>query len=365
MAISKQNLEKQDKAAAKRLAAETKTTTPAATTIIKRTPHHIITLWKHIFSFQPPTEKQYISLHNKVGDGSCVQIFGIRFLCRCFRDAIQPPPIWTFFPHRSTPVDPLRSLSIDSFFRHISRSTLRKKDLPKLVFLASSDDSTFPCCLDKTRIKIEWPVKIFGSGIHETKIHGGFLIKGPKSSSLLSNSKKGKKSFSIVELYDMTVTNSNRSGHGLWADQGLDFTCTRMNFTNLGDHGVYAYNTKGRLLNCTITKCGMSGIQSSSDAWIEVEGSETKVEGNVTKGNGSGFGLNASESVIYLLSPLTQESVSINNCRGKNYGSSFGGKIETVASFNESFESLKQKYDDKVEKEKESGKKQKTLSNKK
>ena len=66
--------------------------------------------------------------------------------------------------------------------------------------------------------------------------------------------------------------------------------CERMTFTRCGDDGVHAYNTKGRLINCVITQCYNSGIVSSGDALVEVEGSQTKVDGNVTSG-GNNYGL--------------------------------------------------------------------------
>jgi len=75
-----------------------------------------------------------------------------------------------------------------------------------------------------------------------------------------------------------------------------------------------------------------------SNALIELEGSQTKVDGNVTSGIGDYYGLKTlnTSSIIYLLFPLTKESVSTNNYNDQNYGNSslFGnssvGVIETV-----------------------------------
>ena len=55
-----------------------------------------------------------------------------------------------------------------------------------------------------------------------------------------------------------------------------------MTFTQCGDTGVVANNTKGRLLNCVITQCNYSGIFCRENALIELEGDQTKVDGNVT-----------------------------------------------------------------------------------
>ena len=53
---------------------------------IKR-PEHLIAWWSRIFSFlfvYVPDDKERIEL---------------RFLCRLFRDALKPPPLYTTFPH--------------------------------------------------------------------------------------------------------------------------------------------------------------------------------------------------------------------------------------------------------------------------
>jgi len=56
---------------------------------IKR-PEHLIAWWSRIFSFLicVPDDKDRIEL---------------RFLCRLFRDALKPPPLYTIFPHPNYP----------------------------------------------------------------------------------------------------------------------------------------------------------------------------------------------------------------------------------------------------------------------
>ena len=94
---------------------------------------------------------------------------------------------------------------------------------------------------------------------------------------------------------------------------------------------MFAQNTKGRLINCVITQCGWSGICCRENALIELEGHQTKVDGNGTSGNSSSYGLYSSDtsSTIHLLFPLTKKSVSTNNHGGGDYNSD-GGTIETV-----------------------------------
>jgi hypothetical protein len=156
---------------------------------------------------------------------------------------------------------------------------------------------------------------IIGAGQEKTIIHGGFQIQGTKEEK------------KRVNMQGMTMKGSN--GYGLYNNNGLSFLCTRMTFTQCGRHGVRAKNTIGRLINCGITQCSLSGIYCSENALIELEGDQTKVDGNVKWGCSNEYGLYASAtSSIHLFFPLTQESVSTNNHNGRNYGGS--GTIQTV-----------------------------------
>jgi hypothetical protein len=70
------------------------------------------------------------------------------------------------------------------------------------------------------------------------------------------------------------------------------------------------------------------------NALIELEGDQTKVDGNVTSGYGY-YGLRAydTSSRIHLLFPLTKESVSTNNHNNQNFDGQ--GTIKTVNAFEE------------------------------
>ena len=168
----------------------------------------------------------------------------------------------------------------------------------------------------KEELIIACPISIHGAGQDKTVLQGhGFAMREPK---------KEKKR---VNMQGMTIKGS--SGSGLDADNGLSFLCKDMTFTQC-HYGVYAVNTKGRLINCVITQCRGSGIFCGGNALIEMEGDQTKVDGNCTSRYGQ-YGLNTEDtsSIIHLLFPLTQESVSTNNQGGGNYGGG-GGTIETV-----------------------------------
>jgi hypothetical protein len=68
------------------------------------------------------------------------------------------------------------------------------------------------------------------------------------------------------------------------------------------------------------------------NALIELEGEQTKVDGNGTSGSSTTYGLDTlyTSSIIHLLFPLTKESVSTNNHGSGNYGGD--GSIQTVDS---------------------------------
>jgi hypothetical protein len=175
---------------------------------------------------------------------------------------------------------------------------------------------------DEKCVTIGYPIMIIGAGQDKTIFHGGFKIEGTKE--------EGKR----VGLKAMTIMRSIHTG--LEAFNGLSFLCDSITFTQCGLFGVRADYTKGRLINCVITQSLWCGIHCGSNTLIELEGDQTKVDGNVTMWLSNRYGLSTNEyddntSIIHLLFPLTKESVSTNNGGGKNYGG--GGTIQTVESF--------------------------------
>ena len=176
--------------------------------------------------------------------------------------------------------------------------------------------------LEKTLI-IKCPISIHGAGQDNTTLQRhGIQIQGTKEEK------------KRVDMQGMTMKGS--SGDGLSNYNGLSFLCKDMTFTQCGYCGVCANNTKGRLINCVITQCKYSGILSGRNALIELEGDQTKVDGNVTDGYSDCYGLKTfnTSSIIHLLFPLTKESVSTNNHGGKNY-SEGAGEIKEVNVFGE------------------------------
>ena len=188
----------------------------------------------------------------------------------------------------------------------------------KIVKLILLNEGTYDL---KEPLTIECPLSIHGAGQDKTFIRGkGIYIQGEKE--------EGKK----VELKHMTI--SETSMNGVFGFDGLSWLCDSLTITQCGGDGVYAQNTKGRLINCVITQCEYDGIVCYENVLIELEGDQTKIDGNGTSGNGYNCGLKTSHtsSTIHLLFPLTKESVSTNNHNGQNYNSG-SGTIETVNSF--------------------------------
>jgi len=238
----------------------------------------------------------------------------LRLLCNMFNASLPPGLgtgeykgcVYTEYPHPNH--SSLESLIARCHQLHDEDPTRA----PTIFFIKEGDHEA------GGTIVIRYAMKIIGAGRDKTFIRGdGFCIGGTKE--------EGKNAV----MKEMTL--QKVSGYGLWGDGGLSFLCDSMTFTQCGSHGVYAVKTKGRLINCVITQCKQSGIYSGTNALIELEGDQTKVDGNVTSENSYQYGLLtlSTSSRIHLLFPLTKKSVSTNNHGGGDYNSD-GGTIETV-----------------------------------
>jgi hypothetical protein len=158
-------------------------------------------------------------------------------------------------------------------------------------------------------LSIKHPINIIGAGRDQTFVKGyGFYIGGEKE--------EGKN----VVLKHMTISETENSA--VFGYKGLSWLCDSLTITRCRASGVFAKDTKGRLINCVITQCRYSGIYCSSNALIELEGDQTKVDGNVTCGDSDYYGLDTynTSSIIHLLFPLTKESVSTNIHGCRKYG---------------------------------------------
>ena len=129
----------------------------------------------------------------------------------------------------------------------------RKQAEKKIVKLVLLQEGIYH--MKRRSITIECPLSIHGAGQDRTIIKGGgFKIEGTKEI--------GKR----VAVSGVTV--SGTKWNGLVGENGLDFVCKEMTFTQCGRCGVVAENTTGRLIDCVVTQCGRSGIFCSENALI-------------------------------------------------------------------------------------------------
>ena len=81
--------------------------------------------------------------------------------------------------------------------------------------------------------------------------------------------------------------------------------------------------------NCQVSHSKYCGV--SVGGGLTMNGIDTSIHNNVTSGDklfSHGLSTNDPSDSIHLVSPLTKESVSINNGGGENYGGN--GTIKTI-----------------------------------
>ena len=206
-------------------------------------PLHLMRWWKRIFSLLGPTHTERIKL---------------RLLCNMFNASLPPAlgvkeykgQVYTMFPHPNHPF-------LASLLKRCDE--LHREDPTKAPTIIFIQEGNFE--VNESYLPINYAMKIIGAGRDKTIIHGGgFYIGGTKEEK------------KRVDMQGMTMKGSSVSG--LRNDNGLSFLCKDMTFTQCGCNGVSAQNTKGRLINCVITQCRLSGIWCDENALIELEGTQ-------------------------------------------------------------------------------------------
>ena len=109
----------------------------------------------------------------------------------------------------------------------------------------------------------------------------------------------------------------------------MSFHLFHLNIERSEGNGVSVINTKRNTMsNCQVSHSKENGVWVYNGL-MTMTGSGTSIHNNVTGGASNQYGLRTnSSSSIHLVSPLTKESVSINNGGGGNYGG--GGTIKTI-----------------------------------
>ena len=98
----------------------------------------------------------------------------------------------------------------------------------------------------------------------------------------------------------------------------------------------------GRCTNVEVRQCGWSGVFANDGGSITLIGAKTTVHHNCTNGESDTYGLEVSfsaSSTVQLVSPLTKETVAVDNGGGGNWGVGLMGdinQIKTIAPSNAS-----------------------------
>jgi len=162
-------------------------------------------------------------------------------------------------------------------------------------------------------VRIDFPVTIIGESKDGCTIIGGLWVTGKKEDD--------------VNVKTLTISQSKKKG--VYGDGGMSFHLFNLNIEKSW-HGVYVLRTKRNTMsNCQVSHSKESGVLVNGGGLITMNGSGTSIHNNVTGGDSWEYGLNTFlSSSIHLVSPLTIESVSINNGGGGNYGGA--GTIKTI-----------------------------------
>ena len=160
---------------------------------------------------------------------------------------------------------------------------------------------------------------MYGAGRGETTLVGvGLFILG-------------KKSEGIVEIEDLTIKGGEN--YGLWLYDGMNVIMRGCTVKKCEGTGVEAYEADISCDDLQVVGCGGSGVCASYGGTVKLSGETTRIEGNVTSGNGSTYGLHPydSSSKIQIVTPLTKDTISFSNSGGGNWGGD--GTIEQVSVY--------------------------------
>jgi len=159
-------------------------------------------------------------------------------------------------------------------------------------------------------VVIDFPITIIGESKDGCTINGGLWIKGKKEDD--------------VNVKHLTISQSK--GNGVWGNKGMAFHLFHMNIEKSEGSGIFVHDTKRNTMsNCQVSHSKNSGVKIYGDGLIRIKGSGTSIDNNVKyvmEDFRICYGLHTldSSASIHLVSPLTKESVSINNGGGGNYG---------------------------------------------
>ena len=247
-------------------------------------------LIQHIFLYhQPKNLKDYIDL---------------RCLSTRFHMALLPPPLWVSYPNPAHVT--LQSL-IDRL-EELRGNEENSSNVPSVLFIEEGEhrDIALRDGTQTHHITIQKPITIIGAGCRKTTLFGfGMEIRG-------------KKSEGIVEIHDLKIKGGD--GTGLYAYNGMNVIMRGCTIEECGWNGVVALHVDITCDDLQVINCGCSGVCANWESTITLSGHGTTIQGNVTKGRSDDYGLDAYDSFIHLIHPLTKEKISTDNGGGRNWG---------------------------------------------
>jgi serine/threonine protein kinase len=174
-------------------------------------------------------------------------------------------------------------------------------------------------------VVIDFPITIIGESKDGCTLIGGLNMEGNQEDD--------------VTVKNLTISQSK--GHGVCGYQGMSFHLFHLNIEKSEKCGVFMGGTKRNTMsNCQVSHSKYSGVLVNTGL-ITMNGDGTSIHNNVTGGYCGYYGLNTGNNSkwsrsgsIHLVSPLTKESVSINNGGGGNYGGSGTIKTQQTARYN-------------------------------
>ena len=139
---------------------------------------------------------------------------------------------------------------------------------------------------------------------------------------------QGNKSDGTVVIQDLSLQGGKDAG--LCAYEGMDLIVRRCKIEKFQNYGVVAYNAHISCEDVQVVGCVYSGVCAHRGGTVKLSGANTRIEGNVTGGHSRYYGLHThgSSAKIQIVTPLTKDTISINNGGGGNWG---GSGIEQVS----------------------------------
>ena len=232
----------------------------------------------------------------------------LRSSSKSLRNALRPPPLWTSFPNSNY-------ASLQSLLDHLEQLHSKESsgNVPSLLFI---EEGEYVNVAEEEYVKMKIPLSIYGAGCEKTTLVGvGLLIRGSKSDG-------------SVVIEDLTVQKSTQNG--LCAVNGMNLIVRRCKVEMCQSHGVYAFNAYISCDDVQVVGCVYSGVCAHRGGTVKLSGANTRIEGNVTGGHSRYYGLHThgSSAKIQIVTPLTKDTISINNGGGGNWG---GSGIEQVS----------------------------------